>query len=97
MIFGSVAGELLEKLAHTDLLLRVHGDQREAHRAGEHGERGRDPYLMRQWPALDVLLHSPEGGGFAELAERLYAPLLHAVRKPRTSKGKGKSGKGGQA
>ncbi|MGE4534321.1 exodeoxyribonuclease V subunit gamma [Halomonas sp.] len=63
----------------------------------DHGERGRDPYLMRQWPELEALLHSPEGGGFAKLAERLYAPLLHAVRKPRTSKGKGKSGKGGQA
>ncbi|ERS89217.1 exodeoxyribonuclease V subunit gamma [Halomonas sp. PBN3] len=63
----------------------------------DHGERGRDPYLMRQWPELEALLHSPEGGGFAELAERLYAPLMNAVRKPRTNKGKGNSSKGGQA
>ncbi|MGM0982733.1 MAG: exodeoxyribonuclease V subunit gamma [Pseudomonadota bacterium] len=62
---------------------------------GDHGERGRDPYLMRQWPALEALVQSSEGGGFAELAERLYAPLLHAVRKPKEKKGN--SGKGGQA
>ncbi|MGM0639260.1 MAG: hypothetical protein ACQET4_13385, partial [Pseudomonadota bacterium] len=55
----------------------------------DHGERGRDAYLLRQWPELAVMLHaklSPMGSdpiGFAELAERLYAPLLHAVRKPK--------------
>ncbi|CAM3338558.1 exodeoxyribonuclease V subunit gamma [Halomonas lysinitropha] len=64
---------------------------------GDHGERGRDPYLMRQWPALEALVQSSEGGGFAELAERLYAPLLHAVRKPREKKGNSDKGKGGQA
>ncbi|MGM0692678.1 MAG: exodeoxyribonuclease V subunit gamma [Pseudomonadota bacterium] len=64
---------------------------------GDHGERGRDPYLMRQWPALEALVQSSEGGGFAKLAERLYAPLLHAVRKPKEKKGNGDKGKGGQA
>ncbi len=49
----------------------------------DHGERGRDAYLLRQWPELEAMLRSSEGGGFAELAERLYAPLLHAVRKPK--------------
>jgi exodeoxyribonuclease V gamma subunit len=58
----------------------------------DHGERGRDPYLLRQWPELDDLVHSPEGGGFAELAERLYAPLLRAVKKPKEKHGKGKGG-----
>ena len=60
----------------------------------DHGERGRDAYLLRQWPELEAMLRSSEGGGFAELAERLYAPLLHAVRKPKEKKGNG--GKGGQ-
>ncbi|MGM0913344.1 MAG: exodeoxyribonuclease V subunit gamma [Pseudomonadota bacterium] len=63
----------------------------------DHGERGRDPYLMRQWPELEALVQSAEGGGFAELAERLYAPLLRAVKKPREKKGNGSKGKGGQA
>ncbi|MGM1052398.1 MAG: exodeoxyribonuclease V subunit gamma [Pseudomonadota bacterium] len=49
----------------------------------DHGERGRDPYLLRQWPELEAMLRSPESGGFAELAERLYAPLLRAVKKPK--------------
>ncbi|MFC2992408.1 exodeoxyribonuclease V subunit gamma [Halomonas tibetensis] len=49
----------------------------------DHGERGRDPYLLRQWSELEAMLRSTESGGFAELAERLYAPLLHAVRKPK--------------
>ena len=35
--------------------------------------------------------------GFAELAERLYAPLLHAVRKPKEKKGNSGKGKGGKA
>ncbi|WP_254275703.1 exodeoxyribonuclease V subunit gamma [Halomonas sp. 3H] len=65
----------------------------------DHGERGRDPYLLRQWPELDALLQSPEGGGFAELAERLYTPLLRAVKKPKEKKSSGSDGKGkgGQA
>ncbi|TDR53284.1 DNA helicase/exodeoxyribonuclease V gamma subunit [Halomonas ventosae] len=64
---------------------------------GDHGERGRDAYLMRQWPELEALVQSPEGGGFAELAERLYAPLLQAVRKPKEKKGNSGKGKGGKA
>ena len=64
---------------------------------GDHGERGRDAYLMRQWPTLEAMLSSPEGGGLAELAERLYAPLLHAVRKPKEKKGNSGKGKGGKA
>ncbi|MDZ7851268.1 MAG: exodeoxyribonuclease V subunit gamma [Halomonas sp.] len=64
----------------------------------DHGERGRDPYLMRQWPEMEALVQSAEGGGFAELAERLYAPLLHAVKKPKDKNTKGSNGKkGGQA
>ncbi|WP_280549915.1 MULTISPECIES: exodeoxyribonuclease V subunit gamma [unclassified Halomonas] len=73
----------------------------------DHGERGRDPYLMRQWPELEAMLDaklSPMGSdpaagtiGFAELAERLYAPLLQAVRKPKEKKGNSGKGKGGQA
>ncbi|MDI5921341.1 exodeoxyribonuclease V subunit gamma [Halomonas sp. LR5S13] len=65
----------------------------------DHGERGRDPYLMRQWPELEVMLRSSEGGGFAVLAERLYAPLLRAVKTPKekSPKGNGDKGKGGQA
>jgi len=63
---------------------------------GDHGERGRDPYLMRQWPALEGMLRSSEGGGFAVLAERLYAPLLHAVRKPKAKKGNSGKGQGGK-
>ena len=63
----------------------------------DHGERGRDPYLLRQWPEFEALVRSPEGGGFAELAETLYAPLLHAVRKPKEKKGNGGKGKGGKA
>ncbi|MCL7940464.1 exodeoxyribonuclease V subunit gamma [Halomonas sp. ATCH28] len=65
----------------------------------DHGERGRDPYLMRQWPELEALVQSADGGGFAELAERLYAPLLRAVKKPRDKSAKGSNGKGkgGQA
>ncbi|AXY41940.1 exodeoxyribonuclease V subunit gamma [Halomonas sp. JS92-SW72] len=63
----------------------------------DHGERGRDPYLLRQWPELEEMVRSAEGGGFAELAERLYAPLLHAVRKPKEKKGNGGKGKGGKA
>ena len=62
----------------------------------DHGERGRDPYLLRQWPELEEMVRSPEGGGFAELAERLYAPLLHAVRKPKEKKGNGGKGNGGK-
>ena len=65
----------------------------------DHGERGRDPYLLRQWPELDEMVRSTEGGGFAELAERLYAPLLQAVKKPREKRNSGSDGKGkgGQA
>ncbi|MDI5891226.1 exodeoxyribonuclease V subunit gamma [Halomonas rhizosphaerae] len=65
----------------------------------DHGERGRDPYLMRQWPELEALVQSAEGGGFAVLAERLYAPLLRAVKTPKekSPKGNGDKGKGGQA
>ncbi|MBB3190596.1 exodeoxyribonuclease V subunit gamma [Halomonas cerina] len=58
----------------------------------DHGEHGRDAYLARQWPDLETLGRCREGGGFAVLAERLYAPLLRAVKKP---KGK-KDGKGGR-
>ncbi|WP_416137985.1 exodeoxyribonuclease V subunit gamma [Halomonas sp. HK25] len=60
----------------------------------DHGERGRDPYLLRQWPALETLVQSPEGGGFAKLAEALYAPLLRAVKKPKDKSTKGNRGKG---
>ncbi|MBE0490209.1 MAG: exodeoxyribonuclease V subunit gamma [Halomonas sp.] len=60
----------------------------------DHGERGRDPYLLRQWPELEALVRSSEGGGFAELAERLYAPLLLAVKKPKEKNAKGNGGKG---
>ncbi len=63
----------------------------------DHGERGRDPYLLRQWPELEEMVRSPEGGGFAELAERLYAPLLRAVKKPKEKNGNGGKGKGGKA
>ncbi|MGJ7457795.1 exodeoxyribonuclease V subunit gamma [Halomonas sp. RA08-2] len=63
----------------------------------DHGERGRDAYLLRQWPELEAMLRSSEGGGFAELAERLYAPLLHAVRKPKEKNAKGNGSKGGKA
>ncbi|MFY0989783.1 exodeoxyribonuclease V subunit gamma [Halomonas sp. C05BenzN] len=93
----------------------------------DHGERGRDAYLLRQWPELEALVRaklSPMGSdpavsaehrprlsaetlatwgsdpiGFAELAERLYAPLLHAVRKPKEKnpKGNGDKGQGGKA
>src|SRR5690554_5776392 len=27
----------------------------------DHGERGRDPYLLRQWPELEEMVRSPEG------------------------------------
>ncbi|NWN82443.1 MAG: exodeoxyribonuclease V subunit gamma [Halomonas sp.] len=73
----------------------------------DHGERGRDAYLMRQWPALEAMLRaepSPVGSdpslmgsdpmGFAELAETLYAPLLRAVRKPQDKRTRGSNGKG---
>lgn len=63
----------------------------------DHGERGRDPYLLRQWPELEALVRSTEGGGFAALAEALYAPLLQAVRKPKEKHAKGNQDKGGKA
>ncbi|WP_444999699.1 exodeoxyribonuclease V subunit gamma [Halomonas mongoliensis] len=63
----------------------------------DHGERGRDPYLLRQWPELETLVRSTEGGGFAALAEALYAPLLHAVKKPKEKKGSSGKGKGGKS
>jgi exodeoxyribonuclease V gamma subunit len=53
------------------------------------GEFDQDAYLQRQWPDLETLVRSSAGGGFAVLAERLYAPLLHAVKKPKEKKGKG--------
>jgi exodeoxyribonuclease V gamma subunit len=61
----------------------------------DHGERGRDAYLLRQWPELEAIVRSAEGGGFAELAEALYAPLLRAVKKPK-EKGRENGGKGGK-
>ncbi|MDR9438505.1 MAG: exodeoxyribonuclease V subunit gamma [Halomonas sp.] len=80
---------------------------------GDHGERGRDAYLMRQWPELEAMLRaklSPMGSDpatgatwgsdpidFAELAERLYAPLLRAVKTPKEKKGNSGKGKGGQS
>ncbi|WP_445004632.1 exodeoxyribonuclease V subunit gamma [Halomonas mongoliensis] len=63
----------------------------------DHGERGRDPYLLRQWPELETLVRSTEGGGFVELAEALYAPLLQAVKKPKEKKGSSGKGKGGKS
>ncbi|MDR5901861.1 exodeoxyribonuclease V subunit gamma [Halomonas icarae] len=66
----------------------------------DHGERGRDAYLMRQWPQLELMLRDaplPMGSdpmGFAELAERLYAPLLRAVKKPKGKSTRGSTGKG---
>jgi exodeoxyribonuclease V gamma subunit len=62
----------------------------------DHGERGRDPYLLRQWPELEALVRSTEGGGFAALAEALYAPLLQAVRKPKEKNARGNQDKGGK-
>ena len=38
---------------------------------------------------IEALVASAEGGGFAVLAERLYAPLLRAVKKDKKSKDKG--------
>ncbi|TDN98211.1 exodeoxyribonuclease V subunit gamma [Halomonas ventosae] len=61
----------------------------------DHGERGRDAYLQRQWPELEALVQSAEGGGFAELAERLYAPLLRAVKTPKAKEGNSGKGRGG--
>jgi exodeoxyribonuclease V gamma subunit len=53
------------------------------------GERDRDPYLARQWRELEALVASAEGGGFAVLTERLYAPLLQAVKTRKDRDGQG--------
>ncbi|MEQ6916311.1 exodeoxyribonuclease V subunit gamma [Halomonas aquatica] len=56
------------------------------------GELDRDAYLARQWQELESLVASEEGGGFAVLAERLYAPLLRAVKKEKKTRGSKEQG-----
>ncbi|WP_148252870.1 exodeoxyribonuclease V subunit gamma [Aidingimonas lacisalsi] len=56
------------------------------------GEWGRDPYLARQWSSFQALIDN-DGQAFADLAERLYAPL-HGEVKTNT---KGNGGQGGRS
>lgn len=48
------------------------------------GDVMKSAYLAHQWPRFANLFHArtPQGEGFAELVESLYAPLFKAVKKP---------------
>ncbi|MCP1328474.1 hypothetical protein, partial [Halomonas sp. 707D4] len=48
------------------------------------GDVMKSAYLAHQWPRFANLFHArtPQGEGFAELVDSLYAPLFKAVKKP---------------
>ncbi|QOR39984.1 exodeoxyribonuclease V subunit gamma [Billgrantia diversa] len=59
------------------------------------GEAGRNAYLAHRWPSFTALYEARQDKlGFAELTERLLAPVHLAVKGDKKEEGKGKEGRG---
>ncbi|NIC05633.1 exodeoxyribonuclease V subunit gamma [Billgrantia bachuensis] len=59
------------------------------------GEAGRNAYLAHRWPSFTALFDARQDRlGFAELTERLLAPVHLAVKGDKKEEGKSKEGRG---